>query len=80
MTTVSLPHGSIHAGFALLEKGLAFFSSSRVKALTDSVRTEMQLRAAMRELRKMDDHALADIGINRTDIEDVVRGRLSPQR
>jgi uncharacterized protein YjiS (DUF1127 family) len=36
---------------------------------------ELHARAATRHLRRLDDHLLADLGLARSDIASVVRGR-----
>jgi len=56
----------------------AVFTAS-ARALRGLNRTRRR-RAAQRELERMDDHLLNDLGINRADIRDVVRnGKPEPQ-
>lgn len=55
---------------------LAFSPLVRLARLLDRAR---QIRAARRELEEMDNHMLADLGISRDDIVDVVRnGKPAP--
>jgi hypothetical protein len=65
MQTLSFPAGFAPLGYVLFTKTVAF------------VQRELAVRAAVRELRHMDDRSLADIGICRGEIKNAVRGRLA---
>jgi len=65
MQTLSFPAGLAPLGYVLFTKTVAF------------VQRELAVRAAVRELRGMDDRNLADIGIFRGDIKNAVRGRMA---
>jgi len=62
MTTLTLNHVSSPSEFTFVAKAVAF------------VRKELKARAAIDELNRLDDRALADIGITRGDIKNAVRG------
>lgn len=63
MTTLTLSQGFAPKGHSLIAKAIAF------------VQHELAVRAAVRDLRRMDDRTLADIGICRGEIKAAVRGR-----
>ena len=63
MNTLTFPVSFAPKAQPLFAKTIAF------------VHNELALRAAMRELRRMDDRTLADIGICRGEIKDAVLGR-----
>ena len=63
MNTLTHAYVSSSAGPSFVAKAAAF------------VHNELTVRAAVRDLRQMDDRALADIGICRGEINDAVRGR-----
>jgi uncharacterized protein YjiS (DUF1127 family) len=50
-----------------------------LKVISEKVKTWMRHREAVRELSQLSDCELSDIGIRRTDIEDVVR-RTGPRK
>lgn len=65
MQTLSLTASLAPLGYVLYSKAVTF------------VHRELAVRAAVRELRSMDDRSLADIGIRRGEIKNAVRGRLA---
>ena len=44
-----------------------------LKVISEEINAWIRHREAVRELSQLSDHELSDIGIRRTDIEDVVR-------
>lgn len=64
MNTLHLSHSpvSFPAVFNAFENVVAY------------IRKELVVHAAVRELRELDDRALADIGLTRANIVEVVRG------
>lgn len=70
MTTMIFPHASSADGKGLMSKAVSLWA-----ALAVLVREELKVRAAIAELKQMNDRALDDIGVARHDIERVVRGR-----
>ena len=65
MNTLSLTPVSSSLEFTFVAKAVAF------------VRKEIKARAAIDALSRLDDRALADIGITRGDIKNAVRGSRS---
>ena len=65
MQTLSLTASLAPLGYALYAKAVTL------------VQREWAVRAAVRELRGMDDRSLADIGIRRGEIKNAARGRLA---
>lgn len=54
-------------------------SASRLTRLLDWLRAERRIRAGIRDLEVLDDHALRDIGLTRAEIAHVARsGRSTP--
>ena len=60
---ISHSHGSFPTVFNAFENVVAY------------IRKELTVHAAIRELRQLDDRALADIGITRANIVEAVRGQ-----
>jgi uncharacterized protein YjiS (DUF1127 family) len=50
-----------------------------LKMISEKISAWLRNREAVRELSQFSDHELCDIGVRRSDIEDVVR-RLGPRR
>lgn len=65
MQPLNFPAGFAPLSYILFTKTVAF------------VQREFAVRAAVRELRNMDDRRLADFGIRRGEIKNAVRGRLT---
>jgi len=75
MTTLTHTHLPIgHYVFNGLVKRISFAWMERLKT---RIRYEMDVRAAISDLNRLDGRSLDDIGICRGDIEAVVRGRLA---
>jgi len=73
MSTLTLNH--LPVGHNVLNGVVKLISSSWMEHLKTRVRYEMDVRAAIADLNRMDSRSLDDIGIGRDDIEAVVRGR-----
>ncbi len=59
---------------SLIAAGERHASRSFAAALATRVLRALERRRAVRELARLDDHMLSDIGISRTDIGRAVRG------
>lgn len=66
-----------HADEAALQRALVVKAGLRwLAGRIDALRYRLEVRAALRELQALDGRMLADLGINRGDIEAAVEGRL----
>ena len=75
MTTLTQTHLPIgHYVFNGLVKRISFAWMEHLKT---RIRYEMDVRAAISDLNRLDSRSLDDIGICRGDIESVVRGRFA---
>ena len=77
MNTATFHYASASVGHTLFVKMLSLLSFAWVKPAIAHVSYALSVRAAERQLQHLDDRILADMGITRGDISDVVRGRFS---
>lgn len=75
MTTLPYTHLPTPGDSGFLGKTAKLFSFAWARRLSEKFRNELNVRRAMGELEKLDDRYLADIGVDRADIERIVRGR-----
>jgi len=75
MNSATFPHVTAPAGHVSFAKAAYTQALGWVKPVANWIDHEVAVRAAVRELRRMDDRSLADIGICRGEINTVVRGR-----
>lgn len=75
MNSATFPQVTAPTGHTSIAKAAFTLALGRVKALGDLIDNELAVRAAVRDLRRMDDRGLADIGICRGEINTAVRGR-----
>ena len=73
MSTLTLNH--LPVGHNVLNGVVKLISFAWVEHIKTRVRYEMDVRAAISDLNRLDSRSLDDIGICRGDIEAVVRGR-----
>jgi len=73
MSTLTLNH--LPVGHNVLNGVVKLISFAWVEHIKTRVRYEMDVRAAISDLNRLDSRNLDDIGICRGDIEAVVRGR-----
>jgi uncharacterized protein YjiS (DUF1127 family) len=71
MTTLTFSH--LPSGHGVLDKITKLASFAWIAPLWARIRYEMELRTAIEELHRLDDRCLKDIGIDRNDIECMVR-------
>lgn len=74
MTTLTFNH--LPSGNAFAAKAAKLLSFAGLGQLKARIRHELDVRAAVAELQRLDSRCLADIGICRSEIDAVVRGNL----
>ena len=73
MSTLTFSHFPV--GHNVLNGVVKFISLAWMEHIKTRIRYEMDVRAAISELNRLDSRSLDDIGICRGDIEAAVRGR-----
>ena len=73
MSTLTFNHHPV--GHNVLNGVVKLLSLAWMEHIKGRIRVELEARAAISELNRLDSRSLDDIGISRGDIEAVVRGR-----